>query len=223
MRCVHADVSVRGCQCVSLLQEYWVTLPQDPTQKELQLLRAGTAIDGVRVVPKVVQILRRASSSQSDEDAAVDAAAGGPAGQYSSRRGGGGKGGKRESSSSSSSEEAVGMAKGVGDGRREKLSIGGKGCVLRLDVSEGKKHEVRQAAAAAECRGCVKQAAEYSPATLLLGMPCIQPVYVCMLQLCCYQGGDGVHWLVCMVCIDAFAWSCWHVLCMCCTRSMHRQ
>jgi 16S rRNA U516 pseudouridylate synthase RsuA-like enzyme len=131
------------------VQEYWVTLPQDPTQQELQQLRAGTTIDGVHVVPKVVQILRRAASSSSDDEGAAAAAA--AAGQRSSRHGSSSsssKGGKREGSSS---EEEGGVVKGVG-GSREKLSIGGKGCVLRVDVSEGKKHEVRGAVAAKQYR-----------------------------------------------------------------------
>jgi 16S rRNA U516 pseudouridylate synthase RsuA-like enzyme len=89
-----------------------VTLPQDPTQQQLQLLRAGTEIEGVRVVPKVAKILQRSSAATSGGQGAAAAAAGGRRGASSSSRGG-----------------------GSGDSRGR--------CVLRLDVSEGKKHEVR--------------------------------------------------------------------------------
>jgi 16S rRNA U516 pseudouridylate synthase RsuA-like enzyme len=91
------------------LQEYRVTLPQQPTQQQLQLLKAGTTIEGVRVVPKRVHMLQ--SPSVADGSA-----------QQAPARGG---------SSSSSSNAA---ARGRPDGR----------CVLCIEVSEGKKHEVRK-------------------------------------------------------------------------------
>jgi 16S rRNA U516 pseudouridylate synthase RsuA-like enzyme len=92
----------------SCLQEYRVTLPQPPTQQQLQLLKAGTTIEGVHVVPKRVQLLQPPS------------VANGAAQQVPARR---------SSTSSSSSNTAV---RGRPDGR----------CVLCIEVSEGKKHEV---------------------------------------------------------------------------------
>jgi 16S rRNA U516 pseudouridylate synthase RsuA-like enzyme len=85
-----------------------VTLPQQPTQQQLQLLKAGTAIEGVHVIPKRVQLLRPPS-------VAAGSAQQGPA---------------RGSSSSSGSSNA-GVRRSA-DGR----------CVLCIEVSEGKKHEV---------------------------------------------------------------------------------
>jgi 16S rRNA U516 pseudouridylate synthase RsuA-like enzyme len=95
------------------LQEYRVTLPQQPTQQQLRLLKAGTTIEGVHVVPKRVQLLQPPS-------VAAGSAHQGPA---------------RGSSSSSSSSSSSGNA-GV------RRSADGR-CVLCIEVSEGKKHEVR--------------------------------------------------------------------------------
>jgi 16S rRNA U516 pseudouridylate synthase RsuA-like enzyme len=80
-------------------------LPQQPTQQQLQLLKAGTTIDGVRVIPKRVQLLQPPS-------VAAGSAPQGPARGSSSRNAG-----VRQSA----------------EGR----------CVLCIEVSEGKKHEVR--------------------------------------------------------------------------------
>lgn len=112
-----------ACCLLLLLQEYWVTLPQDPTTKQLQLLHAGTGIDGVQVVPKFVKILQ---SSQQSTPASGTAAVGAGA---ASKGGGatvGGRGGGRSSRRSSNGSP------GDGAGR----------CIVQLDVSEGKKHEV---------------------------------------------------------------------------------
>ncbi|WIA40579.1 hypothetical protein OEZ86_013920 [Tetradesmus obliquus] len=100
----------------NILKEYRVTLPQLPMQQQLQLLKAGTTIEGVRVVPKRVHLLQPPS-------VAAGTAQQTPA-QRSSSSGGG--------SSSSSSRAGP-------DGR----------CVLSIEVSEGKKHEVRLLVAAA--------------------------------------------------------------------------
>ena len=91
-----------------------MTLLQEPTPQQLQLLRAGTEIEGVPVVPKVAKILQSSSAA---------ATAGGQG-------------------------SAAAAAAAAGGGRRGSSSRGGGGdsrgrCVLRLDVSEGKKHEVR--------------------------------------------------------------------------------
>lgn len=94
------------------VQEYWVTLQQDPTQQQLQLLRAGTVIEGVHVVPKVVRIRQSASPEVGKEEGHTDM----------QQRGKGSRS-RHQCNSSSSSRQR---------GR----------CVVQLDVSEGKKHEV---------------------------------------------------------------------------------
>lgn len=66
-----------------------MTLPQQPTQQQLQQLRAGTTIEGVHVTPKLVKVLQQ------------------PAEQSPSPRG----------------------------------RLRGR-CVVQVEVSEGKKHEV---------------------------------------------------------------------------------
>lgn len=86
---------------VAVLQEYHVTLQQPPTPQQLQLLRAGTTVEGVHCQPKLVQVLNTSGSSISNSSS--------------------GKGGNISTSRSSR-----------GSGRS----------VVRIDVSEGKKHEV---------------------------------------------------------------------------------
>lgn len=106
-------------------------MPQPPTPHQLQLLHAGTVIDGVLVVPKAVRVLGNsnnttsptATNSVSSSDT-EGAAAGAPTGRGQRRVGLGRTNSSRTGSGSSGS------------------STGGR-CVLQLDVSEGKKHEVR--------------------------------------------------------------------------------
>jgi hypothetical protein len=103
-----------------------VSLPQDPTAKQLQLLRAGTVIDGVQVVPKVVKVLQ--SSQQPGPASGPAAGAGAGAAVKGGSAAVAGRSGGRSSRRSS-----IG---GSGDGD------GAERCILQLDVSEGKKHEV---------------------------------------------------------------------------------
>jgi len=88
------------------LQEYHVTLPQLPSQQQLQQLHAGIMIDGWQVQPKHVEVLR------ASPDATVAAAA-----------------------------EGNSLRLPQQQQRRQQQRV-----VLRIDVSEGKKHEVRHAA-----------------------------------------------------------------------------
>jgi hypothetical protein len=99
-------------------------MAQDPTPKQLQLLRAGTVIEGTHVVPKVVRV--RQSSQQ------PTAAAAGAAGSGAQPRSGSSGGSSRRGSRSSGGSSSRSSSRAEGAGR----------CVLQLDVSEGKKHEV---------------------------------------------------------------------------------
>lgn len=100
-----------------------MTLPEDPTEQQLKLLHAGTVIDGVHVAPKLVK-LRQSSSDSTAGDAGAAGGAAKPSG---------GVQGRQQDRRASSSSSRAGSARQVSKNGR---------CVLQLDVSEGKKHEV---------------------------------------------------------------------------------
>jgi len=106
------------------VQEYWVTLPEDPTEQQLKLLRAGTVIEGVHVAPKLVK-LRQSSSNSTAGDAGAAGGSAKPSDAVQGRQ--------QDRRASSSSSSRAGSARQVSKKGR---------CVLQLDVSEGKKHEV---------------------------------------------------------------------------------
>lgn len=156
------------------LQEYRVTLAQDPTPKQLQLLRAGTVIEGTHVVPKVVKI--RQSCQQPTSAAAPAAGSGVHPGSGGSSSSSGGSS-QRGSSGGSSRVEATGR------------------CVLQLDVSEGKKHEVREGFWAGsldpERLCCATRLASVSAACQV-----VRPT----LALLCSRSHLGIHHMLLCVC-----------------------
>lgn len=115
----------------NITKEYWVTLPEDPTEQQLKLLRAGTVIEGVHVAPKLVK-LRQSSSNSTAGDAGAAGGSAKPSDAVQGRQ--------QDRRASSSSSSRAGSARQVSKKGR---------CVLQLDVSEGKKHEVRLLVAAA--------------------------------------------------------------------------
>lgn len=154
----HHHVSVCWL-CIDALQEYWVTLPQDPTPKQLQLLRAGTVIEGVQVVPQVVKVLQSSSTTQQQyvqQTAATQAVQG----SENSRRNGSGR------------HSSGGRGGRCGGGGRGTAGDAPGRCVLQLDVSEGKKHEVGM------CR-CLNNTKSWSKPQTLQGLTGTSPLLQC--------------------------------------------
>jgi pseudouridine synthase len=109
-------------------QEYLATVSSAPTQQQLAALRAGAAVEGVMCVPKLVKVVSGGGDGQGQQQ------------QQQQQRG-------ASNSSSNSSSSSSGRSSGAGGGSGR--GGGGGGAVVRVVVSEGKKHEVRILVAAA--------------------------------------------------------------------------
>ncbi|GBF99553.1 hypothetical protein Rsub_12359 [Raphidocelis subcapitata] len=118
-----------------LTKEYLATVARPPTAQQLAALRRGTEVDGVMCVPKVAEVV---SAGPGSANGASGSGRGGG-------RGGGGGGGGAGSGGSGTAPAA-----GRGAALRDSGAAAPRGgAVLRIVVSEGKRHEVRLIVAAA--------------------------------------------------------------------------